>query len=63
MKYSDLESLINYCKYRQCDYCEFYTKEKESPCYFSETPPSRWDMKKLRLSLRVKRSEIMETHP
>lgn len=55
MKYSDLESLINYCKYRQCDYCDFYTKEKENPCYFSETPPSRWDMKKVKTLLKSKK--------
>ena len=55
MKYSDLESLINYCKYRQCDYCDFYTKEKESTCYVSETPPSRWDMKKVKTLLKSKK--------
>ena len=55
MKYSDLESLINYCKYRQCDYCEFYTKEKESPCYFSETPPSKKKKKKVKTLLNSKK--------
>lgn len=55
MKYSDLESLVNYCKYRQCEYCEFYNKEKENPCYFSETPPKRWNLKKIKTLTRSKK--------
>lgn len=55
MKYSDLESLINYCRNRQCEFCEFYGMEEKSHCYFLTESPSNWDLKKIRLRVRKNR--------
>lgn len=53
MKYTNLESLIDYCKYRQCEYCEFHSNEKKIHCYLLGTSPCDWDLKKIKTILRI----------